>query len=110
MPALNKETLQMLQQAYKGDNLAGFLHDELEAAGEIRQLMSKAREDEHTEKTRHNLAMKEIGLDLRRIREACKHWQTTYYPDPSGNNDSSTTCDICGKDLTRAERQKWVPK
>ena len=32
-------------------------------------------------------------------KNVCKHWATTYHPDPSGNNDSETTCDICGVEL-----------
>jgi hypothetical protein len=29
----------------------------------------------------------------------CTHPKTTYHPDPSGNNDSFTKCDVCGKEL-----------
>lgn len=110
MPALSKETMKMLSQSYKGDDLAGYLHDSLEAAGKIRAKLRSCREDEHTENTRHNLALKDIGLALKEVRNECLHWQTTYTPDASGNNDSSIDCDICGFELNRAERQKWIPK
>lgn len=32
--------------------------------------------------------------DIRRAD--CPHTITTYYPDASGNSDSSTECDVCG--------------
>lgn len=35
---------------------------------------------------------------IREIRKQCPHNKETYYPDPSGNNDSSYTCDVCGRE------------
>lgn len=35
------------------------------------------------------------------LRSLCKHEQTTYHPDPSGNNDSCYTCDSCGLEKRR---------
>jgi DNA repair exonuclease SbcCD ATPase subunit len=110
MPALNKETLGYLEKAYKGNDLAGFLHDSLQAAEAIRAAVSQNQEDEEAEIERHKLAKGEINRATAAIRKDCLHWQTTYYPDPSGNNDSSTCCDICGKELNREERKKWIPK
>lgn len=37
--------------------------------------------------------------ELHDAQLTCKHEKTTYYPDPSGNNDSWTECNICGKEL-----------
>ena len=36
---------------------------------------------------------------LREAQAVCKHEKTTYHPDPSGNNDSYTECDVCGKEV-----------
>lgn len=36
---------------------------------------------------------------LRTFQDKCPHKSTQYYPDPSGNHDSCTQCNICGKDL-----------
>lgn len=36
---------------------------------------------------------------LRGRQSKCGHPKTTYYPDPSGNNDSRIECDVCGKEL-----------
>jgi hypothetical protein len=43
--------------------------------------------------------MKKLNEARRIVQLECPHYLTTYYPDPSGNNDSSTQCDICGKEL-----------
>lgn len=43
--------------------------------------------------------IKEVENNVRRIQHMCKHELTEYYPDASGNNDSSTECLICGKEL-----------
>lgn len=52
--------------------------------------------------------MKDIWNRVARVQEQCKHVHTTYTPDASGNNDSSTDCDDCG--ATWSERkQKFVP-
>jgi hypothetical protein len=36
---------------------------------------------------------------LREAQKKCDHPVTTYHPDPSGNNDSYTECDVCGKEI-----------
>ena len=36
---------------------------------------------------------------LRGYQAKCDHPKTTYHPDPSGNNDSYTECDVCGMEL-----------
>ncbi len=36
---------------------------------------------------------------LREAQAKCDHPKTTYHPDPSGNNDSYTECDVCGKEI-----------
>jgi hypothetical protein len=40
-----------------------------------------------------------LRKDLRVAQNECKHEHTTYHPDPSGNNDSYTECDWCGKEI-----------
>lgn len=41
----------------------------------------------------------ELDAQIGRIQSTCNHLSTTYYPDASGNNDSSTVCDLCGKEV-----------
>jgi len=42
--------------------------------------------------------------NLRLVQKQCKHWLITYYPDSSGNNDSSHVCDICDATVKRKRR------
>lgn len=43
--------------------------------------------------------MEGIEIGIQQIQKSCNHELTKYYPDASGNNDSSTECLICGKEL-----------
>ena len=38
----------------------------------------------------------QVCSELRELRKRCPHTKTTYHPDPSGNNDSGYSCDLCG--------------
>lgn len=42
--------------------------------------------------------LREIQIHLRTI---CDHSERSFYPDPSGNNDSYYVCDICGLEKKR---------
>lgn len=48
----------------------------------------------------------QVTLKLKKLKEAvfnarkiCPHPVTKYYPDASGNNDSTTVCLCCGADI-----------
>jgi len=59
------------------------------------EVKTKLKQIEHWEK--ELAAMKEqIDAEWVELRRKCPHSQTTYLPDPSGNNDSEYRCDICG--------------
>jgi len=53
------------------------------------------------ENARHEKALKKLNQDLAKIQRDCPHDKTSYEPDPSGNNDSTTTCLICDKSARR---------
>jgi hypothetical protein len=106
--SLSKDTLAAIIKAYKGNDLAGFLHKTMEQVRTIKAQVRSIDKDEETEKDRHKRALSDISAMRKKVRDECSHWETTYYPDPSGNNDSSTSCDICGRELSRAERNKWI--
>ena len=57
------------------------------------QTLYRELEDEHKEEK------EKINQQLRELKQECKHEVTKYYPDASGNNDSSTVCQICDKEL-----------
>ncbi len=39
-----------------------------------------------------------INKRITMIQTICKHKHKTFHPDPSGNNDSFYSCDICDKE------------
>jgi hypothetical protein len=43
--------------------------------------------------------IKEIQTLIVKLQNKCPHLLTQYYPDPSGGNDSSIECEICGAEL-----------
>lgn len=43
----------------------------------------------------------EIEKEIGKLRESCQHPKATFYSDPSGNNDSYFSCDLCGKEAKR---------
>lgn len=49
--------------------------------------------------------IKEIEREIKTVRTICAHGKTTYHPDPSGNNDSFESCDICGAEARRLRRR-----
>ncbi len=105
---LTKETLQNLLSAYKGDDLAGYLFDVQEQVKRTRYAVSSAKEEKEKERHKYESNLRAIDNKISILREGCLHFQTTYYPDPSGNNDSHTECDICGKELSSKDRKKWM--
>ena len=47
----------------------------------------------------HKSTLSLLEKDFSEARSKCKHWATTFHPDASGNNDSFSTCDVCGAEL-----------
>lgn len=58
------------------------------------------REVEQLEKL-HKQNLKEISKVKRALQNKCKHEETEYCPDASGNNDSCYICLICGLEKKR---------
>ena len=50
---------------------------------------------------RHENEIAALQIKIREIQQTCPHPHQTYYPDASGNNDSSYYCDDCGKESHR---------
>ncbi len=63
----------------------------------IKALRQKINE----ENARHSKERKRLDSVLAELRKQCPHSETQYHPDPSGNNDSSYECHICGKEARR---------
>jgi hypothetical protein len=70
----------------------------------IKEQMKKIYQDKATLKRFYDRGIEELNKRERLLMKECTHPTWTYYPDPSGNNDSSYTCNDCGKDLTWKDR------
>lgn len=53
----------------------------------------------HREKIAFEKVVAVLETEKNAIRLSCKHHVTKYYPDASGNNDSTTERLVCGKTL-----------
>lgn len=51
-----------------------------------------------------SLAEQVLRYELHLAQMVCLHKKTTYHPDPSGNNDSYTECDWCGKEIVKSKK------
>ncbi len=91
-------TPQLIQQIMdsKEDANADYIYSKLREVEDIKVSITRLENERITERNRHTQAIKEINLKVKAIQEKCCHWTRTYHPDPSGNNDSYHTCDICG--------------
>lgn len=49
----------------------------------------------------YQLEKRKFKEQISLLRNLCNHENTTYHPDPSGNNDSCYTCDECGIEKKR---------
>jgi hypothetical protein len=51
----------------------------------------------------HHQTIKRLNEEIAKIRKECTHPAETleYNPDPSGNNDTSYTCGVCGLERRR---------
>ncbi len=64
-------------------------------------LFEAIRIEKRDEILRHKTRMAALENREKEVRGMCKHESRTYHPDPSGNNDSSWECIICGADVER---------
>ena len=78
----------------KAEAASNAIVDGLGISDEIKRVYKLIDEEE----TRHKAAMDTHLKKIKEIRKKCGHWSETYHPDPSGNNDSCYSCDICGRE------------
>lgn len=100
MIELDVKTLDnVMRDKPQGTNANQWLAAELNRINGIVQLLafhkSKIKKVEDDARER----IKKIEHDMQTIRDGCKHESQTYHPDPSGGRDSTTICNICGKEL-----------
>lgn len=76
-----------------------YIADKLNECEQIIKDLRRIDDKERKLLEEYNAKLKALGGEKKMIQDKCPHYVTTYYPDPSGNNDSETTCDICGKEI-----------
>jgi hypothetical protein len=79
----DKELVTKMQSYVKG------IRNELTVIEKARQRIER----------QHETTLKMLDEDLAAVRTKCPHLETTYHPDASGNNDSWSECDLCGKEF-----------
>lgn len=94
-----KKVIKKIIEEWKGDDdgLAEYLSNEFDSVRKIPGFISVCegmiREEEISSKKR----VEGYREKIKKAQGECKHWDFTYYGDPSGGNDSFHECTICGK-------------
>lgn len=76
--------------------LGVFLDQQLDKVRNIKQTLKKYQADLVNLEKLHKEERRKIMEEIKVVQNGCPHLARTYYPDPSGNNDSYTECDHCG--------------
>lgn len=96
---MEKATLEKLIRAYEGDDLAKYVCEVIESDKWLRNKVALIRKEQEQEDRKHKAALAHIRKEWEELRRECPHHESTFHADPSGGNDSETTCDICGAGL-----------
>ena len=98
---MKAETInKLVTDAVRGGEDAGkIVTDFAQKEQEIKRIINSIgmRKNRIMEEYKEKLA--QLNKDIVETQKLCPHLETTYYPDASGNNDSETTCDWCGKEI-----------
>ena len=81
------------------DYLAGIITDVIELDKKLRNICYNLRTKIVTENERHKSELAKIDKEFEALYKMCPHYETTFHGDPSGGNDSYTSCDLCGVEL-----------
>lgn len=81
--------------------LAEYVAEELAKVTDTRQKVSFIERSKQDARGAMQRRHKELDAELSEIRRTCKHRNQEYYPDPSGNNDSSYICHDCGAEARK---------
>lgn len=79
------------------EELPSYLAEELSRIEKIANSQINFLRKEQKLKDKYEEDKKSLRAELVKLQEGCPHYDTSYHPDPSGNNDSDYECNICGK-------------
>lgn len=75
------------------------VYETLRQLDAIGRSIAEARSTLRQAETGFEAAREEFKMRLKSMQANCPHYSTTYQGDPSGNNDSHTVCNTCGKEV-----------
>lgn len=93
---ISKALLESLVRKH-GTN-TGLIYADIEKYEKIRKAIKTITDKQHQARETCEQTIKNLQKETQTILETCDHPDTTHHPDPSGNNDSYTSCNICGKE------------
>lgn len=96
---MKKETLQKYIESYTGDNLAADLARLIKQVDTVLQERTSIDRQWRTFEDEKYAKIKELELLERDLQASCPHLESSFYGDPSGNNDSYYQCDLCRRVL-----------
>lgn len=97
MPVISKEGLETALRGVPPDQLAFRAFQELDAAEKVYKKIRQLEQKQRNLLTQYEADCKAVTLEIRTVQQDCKHWDQSFEPDASGNNDSEYHCDICHK-------------
>lgn len=92
-----KHVIDSFKDDLTADKVSEQLYNELKLVEDIKQGIKVANAALSDEEKRHTAKVNELNAKIKDWQVGCRHWDRTYHPDPSGNNDSYQECNACGK-------------
>jgi hypothetical protein len=94
----------LMDERNRSDNpkivlLSKYIADGLQEVKSIQASRRIVEADRGRLRSGYEESLQRNAAEMAMLRSKCRHLATFYTPDPSGNNDSSTTCLSCGKEL-----------
>jgi hypothetical protein len=97
---LSEDDIEQLGEFLCGfDELVDGIVGELQAIADIDRRLRIINDKEQTLMEEHNKAIDDIRTSRCDVMSECRHHSTTHFPDASGGNASTTTCNTCGKEV-----------
>lgn len=80
-------------------DLGQFLKEKIENTKKILNAIDNREQALASINKQYNEDVDKFRKDIKEIMKTCSHDFRIYHPDPSGNNDSYYSCDICGDNV-----------
>lgn len=81
------------------DKQAEFIVSRINQAEQILNDIDVIHKNQNTIDEQYKRQKQDLNAAITKIQNECPHYDTTYYPDPTGNNDSFYECRLCGKEI-----------